>query len=158
MSFNYPLNDEGKAAWFDLIVDDFEDYIENYWSFAKGIDCEEDYPMPKSDKEKDILDDFIIEDSFRCELGGECYFDQSLADTFLIKNKSYSLDYAANVSSSQRLVGSTPSLIEIKMMSLWSQRYLSKHSYEIVVFNSFAREANIPLDDIIKGSLATTNA
>jgi hypothetical protein len=43
-------------------------------------------------------------------------------------------------------------------MSLWSQRYLSKHSYEIVVFNGFAREANIPLDDIIKGSLATTNA
>ena len=30
MSFNYPLNDEGKAAWFDLIIDDFEGYIENY--------------------------------------------------------------------------------------------------------------------------------
>lgn len=104
------------------------------------------------------MHDFIVEDSFRCELGDECYFNQSLADTFLAKNKSYSLDYAANVSSCQRLVGSTPSLIEIKMMSLWSQRCLSKHYYEIVVFNGFAREANIPLDDIIKGSLATTNS
>ena len=160
MSFNYPLNDEGKSAWFDLIIDDFEDYIENYWSFTRGIDCEEDYPISFQIDYVDnqFLDDFIIEDSFRCELGDECYFDQSLSDTFLIKNKSYSLDYAANVSSSQRIVDSTPSLIEIKMMSLWSQRYLSKHSYEIVVFNSFAREANIPLDDIIKGSLATTNA
>ena len=160
MSFNYPLNDEGKAAWFDFIIDDFEDYIENYWSFTKGIDCEEDYPISFQIDYVDnqFLDDFIIEDSFRCELGDECYFDQSLSDTFLIKNKSYSLDCAANVSSSRRIVDSTSSLIEIKMMSLWSQRYLSKHSYEIVVFNSFAREANIPLDDIIKGSLATSNA
>ena len=160
MSFNYPLNDEGKAAWFDFIIDDFEDYIENYWSFAKGIDCEDDYPISFQIDYVDnqLLDDFIIEDSFHCELGDECYFDQSLSDIFLIKNKSYSLDYAANVSSSRRIVDSTPSLIGIKMMSLWSQRYLSKHSYEIVVFNSFAREANIPLDDIIKGSLATTNA
>ena len=160
MSFNYPLNDEGKAAWFDLIIDDFEDYIESYWSFTKGVDCEEGYPVSFQIDYVDnqFLDDFIIEDSFRHELGDEYYFDQSLADTFFIKNKSYSLDCAANVSSSQRVEDSNPSLIEIKLMSLWSHRYLSKHSYEIVVFNNFASDANIPLDDIIKGSLATSNA
>ena len=70
MSFNYPLNDEGKAAWFDLIIDDFEDYIENYWSFTKGIDCEEDYPISFQVDYVDnqFLDDFIVEDSFAVSL------------------------------------------------------------------------------------------
>ena len=158
MSFDYPLTDEGKITWFAFIFDDFEDYIECYCSFKVGVYGVEDYPIPFQIDYVDnqFLDDFIIEDAFRFDATDESYFDQTLIDTFLIKNKSSSLDCVINVACSLRVAGS--SFMEIKMVTLWSRRYLSKHSYEAVVFNNFACSAGIPLDDIIKGSLITGNA
>ena len=157
-SFDYPLTDEDKTAWFAFIFDDFEDYIESYWSFTKGIDGVEDYPIyfQIDYVDNQFLDDFIIADIFRCERGDESYFDQTLFDTFFIRNKSASLDCVINVAYSCRVDDSN--LMEIKMVTLWSRRYLSKHFYEEVVFNNFACSASIPLDDIIKGSLVTSNA
>jgi len=160
MSFDYPLTDEGKIAWFAFIFDDFEDYIESYWSFKVGIDGVEDYPIffRIDYVDNQFLDDFIIEDDFRFDAPYESYFDPTLIDTFFIKNETPSLDCAVNVAYSLRVDDSNPLLIEIKMVTLWSRRYLSKHSYEAVVFNNFACSASIPLDDIIKGSLITANA
>ena len=87
MSFNYPLNDEGKAAWFDLIIDDFEDYIENYWSFTKGIDCEEDYPISFQIDYVDnqFLDDFIIEIVFAVSLMVNVILTKALPTHFLLR-------------------------------------------------------------------------
>ena len=160
MSFDYPLTDEGKVAWFAFILDDFEAYIESYWSFKVGIDGVKDYPISFQVDYVDnqFLDDFIIEDGFRFDAPYKSYFDPTLIDTFFIKNKPSSLDCAVNVACSLRVDESNPLLIEIKMVTLWSRRYLSKYSYELVVFNNFAYAASISLDDIIKGSLVTGNA
>jgi hypothetical protein len=160
MSFDYPLTEAGKIAWFSFVIDVFEDYIESYWSFTRGYDSNGDYPISFQIDYVDnqFFDDFIVEDGFRFDSSDKSYFDPCLVDTFFIKNNPTILSYLAHVSFSYRIDESNPSLVEIKMSTLWSQRYLYKTSYEVVVFNNFASDTSISLDEFIKGSLITCAA
>ena len=158
-TFGYELTSQGKLEFFSHVLDDFESYIETYWTKTQSEKWDDVGVLPVSFRidyiEKQFEDDFEDELSRICEEDDEKYYDESHVHCFTVKNTPENLQaleeemvYSCEVDEDD------DSLINVQELAQWSWMYYSRKYYSEKIKEDMSDNTGIPIEDFQKEDIS----
>ena len=158
-TFGYELTSQGKLEFFSYVLDDFESYIETYWTKTQSEKWDDVPILPESFRidyiEKQFEDDFNSELGRICEEDDEKFYDENHVHCFTIKNTPENLQaleeemvYSCEVDEDD------DSLINVQELAQWSWMYFSRKYYSDMIKDDMSNNTGIPIEDFQKENIS----
>ncbi len=169
--YDYELTTEGRIKWFSYILDDFEEYIKEYWNKTQSEDWDNVPVLPESFRveyvEKQFDSDFDTEDAKRLEAfnngedegNNEGWLPISCVNWILVKNTPENLEKLKDAKVlSYEVWEDFPefgddSCIHVETLAIWYWRYYNDKLYSEETKENFSGDTDIPLEEIQKENI-----
>ena len=157
-AFGYELTEKGRLKTFSYVLDDFETYIENYWTKTQSQKWDDVGVLPESFRieyiEKQFDDDFNTELLERSEAGDDSFYDGDHLNCFTIRNTPENLKALEDETYWHAIDEDDESLITVQTLTEWSWIYYKRKFYSDLIKEDLSCNTGIPIEDFQKEDIS----
>ena len=157
-TFGYELTDKGRLETFSYVLDDFETYIETYWTKTQSQKWDDVDVLPESFRieyiEKQFDEDFNAELLERSEAGDDSFYDGDHLNCFTIRNTPENLEALEGETYSHDVDEDDESLIMVQTLTEWSSIYYTREFYSDLIKGDLSCNTGIPIEDFQKENVS----
>ena len=157
--FGYELTFEGRLGWFSYILDDFEGYIESYWTKTQSEKWDDVDVLPESFRvdyiENQFEKDFDSELVRRCDSDDYSFYDENLhLNCLTVKNTPENKEALEDVYITHEVDEDDESLLNVSSIAQWSWRFYTDTFYSDLIKSDLSVESGIPIEDFQKEGIS----
>ena len=164
-TFGFELSESGKLEWFSYVLDDFEAYIEAYWTKTQSGKWDDVTVLPESFRidyiDNQFDEDWDVEFERRAEAENEgsddvvCFTDLNHVNAFEVKNTPENLEKIKEETGCMvhswtiwDEEGDDDSVIHVETLAIWTWVYYSRTFYSDEIKENFCMDTGIDMEDI----------